>query len=113
MAAFRILLAVFWLVIAGYTAVTVSNHGWNLFPFFFGDIAKMGWAGQFNVDFLTMLGMSALWVAWRNRFSAGGLALSVLAFFGGGLFLTTYLLVLTNGDRDMKAVLLGDDRAVA
>ena len=58
---------------------------------FLRDIAKLGWAGQFNLDFMAMLAMSALWVAWRNSFHIGVSACGV-AFFGGAPFLCIYLL---------------------
>lgn len=111
MAIFRTLLGVLWLVLAGYTAVVVARHGIGLLPIFFGDIAALAWPGQFNLDFLCFLILSALWTAWRNAFSAGALLLAVLAFFGGAGFLLPYLLFLTfreNGD--LVRVLTGDRR---
>ncbi len=105
---FRTFLAVLWLALSAYTAVVVSNHGLGLLPIFFGDMAVMAWPGQFNLDFMFMLSLSALWVSWRHQFSAGGLALGLLAFLGGASFLTIYLFVLSiqlNGD--IKKVLLG------
>lgn len=108
----RLLLVALWLVLAAYTAVVVSHHGLNLLPVFFGDIAKVAWPGQFNLDFLCFLTLSALWTAWRNKFSALGLLLAVVAFFGGAGFLLPYLVVLTARARgDMKVVLLGQARA--
>lgn len=95
MAAFRALLVAMLVVLAAYTAVVISNHGWDLLSVFFGDMATMAWPGQFNLDFLFMLTLSAIWVAWRHKFSTAGLALGVLAFFGGALFLTIYLLIVT------------------
>lgn len=112
MTAFRALLLVLCVVLAGYTAIVIANHGMGLFNVFFGDMAAMGWPGQFNLDFTTLLALSALWVAWRHQFSAAGLVLGVLAFLGGGLFLTTYLFVVTGQSRgDVKEVLLGKARA--
>jgi len=109
MNAFRGLLVIILLTIGFYTAPVVLNHGINLFPYFFGDIAKMGWAGQFNLDFLGFLVLSAFWTAWRNQYSGSGLGLSVLAFFFGAPFLTAYLLYLsfTTGG-DVKTMLMGD-----
>ena len=108
MSIFRTYLVVVWLILVGYTAAVVSQHGMGLLSVFFGDMAAMTWPGQFNLDFMFMLSLSALWVAWRHRFSAPGLALAVLAFFGGASFLTVYLLVLSIQTRgNMKAVLLG------
>ena len=48
-------------------------------------MATMGWPGQFNLDFMCMLTLSGLWVAWRHHFSGAGIALGLLAFFGGAL----------------------------
>ena len=91
----RVLLALIWLSIAGYTAAVIANHGIGLFPIFLGDIASIGWPGQFNFDFTCMLMLSGLWVAWRHRFSAAGLALGLAAFVGGAFFLSAYLLVVS------------------
>ena len=98
-------------VLLVYTAAVISNHGLGLLPVFFGDMAAMGWPGQFNLDFMFMLALSALWVAWRHRFSGAGITLGALAFFGGAMFLTIYLLIVTkqvNGDP--HAVVLGAQR---
>lgn len=114
MTAFRILLVVLWTTIAVYTGIVIANHGWGLLAIFFADMAAMGWSGQFNLDFTSLLTLSALWVAWRHQFSRGGLALALLAFFGGGLFLTTYLFVVSiTAKGDMKEVLLGKLRATS
>lgn len=88
------------------------NHGWNLFPVFFGDIAAMTWAGQFNADFLGFLLLSGLWLSWRHHFSLAGLALGVAGVLGGMMLLAPYLVdasVKANGD--IRVVLLGPDRA--
>ena len=112
MDAFRALLATIFVAIATYSAVVVTEHGPNLFPAFFGDMAKLGWPGQFNLDFMCMLALSGLWVAWRHEFSGAGVALGLLAFFGGALFLSAYLFVASRaaGD-DPKRLLLGWARA--
>lgn len=111
MGVLRIYLSVIFVVILGYTSVTIANHGMNLLPVFFGDMATMAWPGQFNLDFMFMLTLSGLWVAWRHQFTPGGLALGLLAFFGGAMFLSTYLLILTSRDRDVRRLLLGPGRA--
>ena len=114
MVLFRLLLGVIFVALLGYTAVTISNHGVNLLPVFFGDMAKMAWPGQFNFDFMGFLVLSGLWVMWRHDFKAGGIALGVLAFFGGILFLSLYLLIQSfKTDADMPALLLGSRRAKA
>lgn len=108
MRAFQLLLILLWIVLAGYTAMVVMAHGINLLPVFFGDIARMAWPGQFNLDFLCFLVLSALWTAWRNQFSAVGLALALVAFFGGAGFLLPYLLWLSVREGgDIRRVLTG------
>jgi len=109
---FRILLVALLLTLGGYTALVIARHGLDLLPIFFGDIAKVGWSGQFNLDFLCFLTLSALWTAWRNAFSPAGWLLAVVAFFGGAGFLLPYLLLLTLRARgDMATVMLGRPRA--
>ncbi len=110
----RVLLLLILVVLSGYTAVVISNHGWNLLPVFFGDIGAMAWPGQFNVDFMGFLILSAVWTAWRHHFSPAGLALGVIAFFGGMMFLTIYLLVASYQVKgNLGALLLGARRANA
>ncbi len=108
---FRIFLATIFIVIAVYTAIVVANHGLGLLPIFFGEMAKMAWPGQFTLDFMCFLALSALWLAWRHNFSTAGLLLGLVGFFGGALFLSAYLLIVSfrvNGN--IKALLLGDER---
>jgi len=112
MTAFRILLVVIVVTVVAYTVVVVANHGMGLFPIFFGDIARMDWPGQFNLDFMGFLTLSGLWIAWRHQFSPGGIALGLLVPFGGVPYVATYLLVSSfqvNGD--VRALLLGRARA--
>ncbi len=112
MGAFRILLLVIFICIFGYTAIVAANHGFGLFAVFFGDIVAMGWSGQFNVDFISFLTLSAIWLAWRHHFSPVGIALGLLGFFGGGLFLSAYLFFASfSAKGDMKELLLGKIRA--
>lgn len=112
MRAFRGLLVSILVTIVVYTVIVVGNHGMGLFPVFFGDIAKMEWPGQFNLDFLGFLTLSGLWLAWRHHFSPVGLALGVLGFFGGAPVLTAYLLVTSYVVQgDVRALLLGSARA--
>lgn len=111
MTAFRGFLALIFLVLAGYTGVVISRHGLGLFAVFFGDMARLGWSGQFNLDFTCLLALSGLWVASRHRFRASGLALGACAFFGGALFLSGYLIVASiRAKGDLAALLLGDRR---
>ena len=109
----RIVLSVIFVSIVVYTGVVVWNHGMGLFPIFFGDMAKMAWPGQFNLDFMCMLALSGLWVSWRHRFGVPGILLGIVAFFGGALFLSAYLLVESfRAKGDLASFLLGGNRAV-
>ena len=114
MTSFRALLVLIFCAIAIYTGIVASQYGMNLLPVFFGDMARFAWPGQFNLDFLCMLTLSGLWVAWRSRFSPAGIALGLAAFFGGALFLSAYLLIESlRAGGDVRALLLGqrlDDR---
>jgi hypothetical protein len=111
MTLFRLLLVMIFTTITLYTGVVVAHHGLNLLPVFFGDMAGLAWPGQFNLDFMCMLALSGLWVAWRHRFSGAGIALGIVAFFGGALFLSAYLLVESVRTRgDVEALLLGQRR---
>jgi hypothetical protein len=89
--------------------MAVGHDGWNLFPIFFADVAKVGWAGQFDLDFSCYLLLSGSWIAWRHRFTPAGIALGLLGTIGGTLMLAPYLII--EGSRakgDMRALLLGD-----
>src|SRR5512147_2421039 len=114
MTTFRLLLATIFAVILGYTAVVVQNHGLGLLAVFFGDMAAMAWPGQFNLDFMCMLSLSGLWVAWRHGFGGAGLALGLVALFGGALFLSAYLLVESyRSGGDIRRLLLGRHHGTA
>lgn len=103
----RTVLVIHLSILIAYTLVVIKNHGMNLFDVWFADWAAMGWAGQFDVDFVGFLVLSAMWTAWRNAFSPLGLALSVVAFFGGMSFLSIYVLILSISAPDIRSILLG------
>ena len=103
----RTFLGVFVAGLAVYSTIVIANHGLNLFSVFFGDMLAMTWAGQFNFDFSGFLVLSALWTAWRNAFSPLGLLLAVVAFFGGMMFLSIYLLVLSMSAKDIGELIAG------
>ena len=114
MTAFRVLLVAIIVTVGAYTSVVIANHGLNLFSVFFGAMAEMGWPGQFNLDFTSMLMLSGLWVAWRHQFSGAGVALGVGALFLGAPYLSIYLLVASvRAGGDMRQVLLGSARVAA
>jgi hypothetical protein len=112
MLAFRILLGAIFATVGVYTSFVIADHGVGLLPVFFGDIAKMEWPGQFNLDFLGFLILSAFWLAWRHHFSPFGLVLGLLGLFGGVPVLAAYIFATSfavNGD--VSALLLGPSRS--
>ena len=114
MTAFRLLLILILLGLGAYTAVTVSAHGLNFYPDYFGDLGAMGWPGQFNLDFTFLLVLAALWIAWREHFAPIGLAIGAAVFFGGALVVCAYLLVASlSAGGNASVLLLGRKRVVA
>lgn len=112
MTLFRIYLAAWIVGITAYTAVTVYNYGLGLLPVFFGEIARMSWPGQFNLDFLSFLSLGGLWLAWRHHFNLAGIVFGLFIFAGGMPFLSVYLLFQSyRSGGDVKVLLLGDVRA--
>ncbi len=108
MVIFRLILILLTINILVYTGITGANHGWNLVPVFFGDIAAMTWPGQFNTDFMSFLILSMCWTMWRNNFSLLGMGLGILALFGGIMFLAPYLLFLSFQTKgDITTIMLG------
>ena len=111
MGGFRVYLAIVIVSLGTYTMIVGLNHGWNLLPIFFSDIAEMTWPGQFNFDFMTFLALSGLWLAWRHKFSVGGLTLGLLAFFGGMMVLAPYLFFASlRAKGDVGVLFLGKAR---
>jgi len=111
---FRAFVVAIFIAIATYTGVVAVHHGVDLFTVFFGDMAKLSWSGQFNLDFTCLLALSGIWVAYRHRFRPVGLALGGCAFVGGALFLSVYLLAATaRAKGDAKALLLGENAKAA
>lgn len=114
MAFLRVFLVITFLVIATYTVLTVGHDGWNLVTPLFHDVQSFSWPGQFNLDFLFYLWLSALWVAWRHKFSIGGIGLALLASVGGILFFAPYLIWASfRANGDIAKLLLGEARRVA
>ena len=114
MSTLKTLSAAFLAIIAVYTLIAITNDGFDLITPFVSDIFAMGWSGQFNLDFMMYLILSALWVAWRHDFSSAGIALAAIASVGGMLFFAAYLLVqIGRSGGDVERLLLGDRRAAA
>lgn len=114
MTSFRLLLVAIIVIVGGYTAFVVVDHGWNFLQVYFNDIAKMEWPGQFNMDFAAFLILGSTWLMWRHNFSPLGLLFGVIIFPLGAPFLCTYLLFASfKANGDVKELLLGKTRASA
>lgn len=110
MKVFRIFLVAVFVTVVSYTIIVGVNHGWNLFPIFFGDIAAMNWAGQFNLDFTFFLIFTGLWIAWRNKFSGLGIALGLFTLVGGIPFVSAYIFILSlKENTGIKEILIGEN----
>ena len=114
MTVFKALLVLMFLSLAAYTGLAVMNDGVNLISPFLRDITSLSWPGQFNADFLTYLWLSALWIAWRHKFSGAGILMALVASVAGILFFSVYLLVsLSKADGDVVRLLLGEHHSSA
>ena len=109
---YRLFLAFIIATLALYTFPVVLEFGIIvLLPNFFGEIGKMNWQGQFNLDFLMFLLMSGFWIAWRNNFTPKGITLGVGGVFLGAPYLAAYLLYLSfQFGGDVEKVLVGERR---
>lgn len=109
---FRLYLFALFAAVSTYAVIVTITHGGAWFGVFMGDLMAMNWPGQFNFDFMCVLAVIGLWVAWRHEFSALGLLLGICGFLGGAFFLTAYLFVnslLVKGDP--VTLLIGRGRA--
>lgn len=114
MTLFRLLLVAIISIVGLYTVVVINEHGVDFLTPFYADIAKMGWPGQFNVDFGAFLLLGSIWLMWRHHFAPLGLLFGLVIFAGGAPFLCGYLLIASLQTKgDVKALLLGSKRAAA
>lgn len=70
---FKTLLIIQTITVLIYTLFTFRNEGVNLLQVFFYNITAVNWNGQFNIDFLSYLMLSAIWIMWRNKFSSNSI----------------------------------------
>jgi hypothetical protein len=114
MTAFRILLVAIIAIVGIYTAIVIREYGMDFISPFYADIARMGWPGQFNMDFHAFLILGSVWLMWRHHFSLPGILLGLAIFAGGAPFLCFYLLVVMAKDRaEVAELLLGKTRVLA
>lgn len=106
---FKLLLIVQTLGLVIYTTIAAKNFGWNLFDVYVGDILKLNWNGQFNLDFSCYLVLSAIWIMWRNHFSINAILYAIAAAIIGIMFFAPYLLYLLVIEKgNFKRVLIGN-----
>lgn len=99
-------------ILALYTVVVIWRDGLGWAPVFFGDLLSLTWRGQFNLDFSGYLIVSALWLAWRSGFSAGGIAVALAAsVLGMMVFAPAVLMIIRQSNGDMAHLLLGAHKA--
>lgn len=104
----KLFLLVDLIVLTVYTGFVVQAQGWNLLPHFLGNLTAVNWSGQFNLDFLMVLGLLGIWVSWRHGHSVLGLFLGLCAATGGAMFLFIYLLVeMARCKGDVQTLLMG------
>ncbi|TAF68110.1 MAG: hypothetical protein EAZ55_00740 [Cytophagales bacterium] len=105
----KILLLAQTLLLLIYTAIVGMNNGWDIAGVFVQNLVSMSWNGQFSLDFSCYLLLSALWIMWRNRFSAWAIVWACIAAVMGIIVFAPYLLFLTIQEKgDINKVLLGD-----
>ncbi|MFY0729680.1 hypothetical protein [Pseudomonas sp. NFX15] len=105
---FRLSLIAGWLAIIIISFVAFNQDGLIAGEQFVADITTLSWRSQFNVDFLVHLVLFSAWVAWRHRFSALGIVLSISCVLGGGVISIAYIFLLTITCKgNMRQILLG------
>jgi hypothetical protein len=106
---FKTLLIVQTIGLLAYTFVAFQNEGADLISVFINNAKALTWSGQFNLDFLSYLTLSGLWIMWRNKFNFKSILLGTVAMVLGIIFFAQYLLWLTNKEKgDLKRVFIGD-----
>jgi hypothetical protein len=92
-----------------YTIIAIQNDGGNFLARAIEFATSLTWMGQFALDFQCYLILSALWVAWRNKFSINSIVISVVAMILGIIVFAPYLLYLLSKEKgDLKRVLIGN-----
>ncbi|MCI5057594.1 MAG: hypothetical protein MRY83_15885 [Flavobacteriales bacterium] len=91
-----------------YTIITLQKEGFVVFERAFEFIQTVKWIGQFTLDFQCYLMLSALWIAWRNKFSINSILFAITAMILGIIVFAPYLLYLISKEKgNLKRVLIG------
>lgn len=92
-----------------YTIMAFQTDGANIFAIFLSNIRSFTWNGQFNLDFSCYLALSALWIVWRNKFSASSFFIAIAAMIVGIMVFAPYVAWLIVKEKgNMQAVLTGE-----
>ncbi|MGE0384620.1 MAG: hypothetical protein AB7Q97_07795 [Gammaproteobacteria bacterium] len=106
--AFRVFLALSWLVMVAVSWRVIAAHGMDGTDLFFGDMAGDTWRAQFNVDFLIHILFAMWWVVWREKSKLVGALCAVGCLMLGSVFTAAYVLVsLQRAGGDVRRLLLG------
>jgi hypothetical protein len=106
---FKTLLIIQTIGLLVYTFVAFNNEGADLFGVFINNVKAFTWSGQFNLDFLSYLTLSGLWIMWRNNFTYNAILFGIIAMVLGIVVFAPYLLWLTNKENgDLTRVFIGD-----
>lgn len=105
----KILLSILALVVFSYTIFVFQKEGTDLFSVFFSNVKSISWSGQFNLDFMSYLKLSGLWIMWRNHFSGKSILIGFAAMILGIIFFAPYVLILLAQEKgELKKVLIGN-----
>lgn len=108
MAALRLYLAAAWLGVAAVTLWALATLGVSgLIATLAADLGQP-WRAQLDADLEAHLLLVAGWIAWRHRWSPGGLLTGAAAVLLGALITLPYLLVESFKASDARALLLGE-----
>ena len=92
-----------------YTVIAIKNDGLNFLSRAQEFALSMKWMGQFALDFQCYLTLSALWIAWRNKFTGKSILIAVFAMTLGILVFAPYLLhLIFKENGSLKRVLVGN-----
>lgn len=92
-----------------YTGIAIKNDGYNFLERAFEFAVSLTWMGQFALDFQCYLILSALWIAWRNKFTTNSILVALIAAILGIIVFAPYVLFLVYREKgDLTKVLVGE-----
>lgn len=104
----KALLVIQTLVLLVYTYFAFVNDGSNVPLRAKEFVLSMTWMGQFALDFQCYLILSALWIAWRNKFTVKSILIALVAMLLGIIVFAPYVLYLLSKEKgDLKTLLIG------